>query len=169
MSHSTLTVTYSVSILRTTAPPHDSALHSHRASSSGKGDCRQRDMQPGQAGRCADCSKNHFHGVRIRCVSKGRVRHHDNASGGADDGRAVQQGFKTRIQSTASPNSGVLPPFPCAVCTCICACVHVYRYACMHVCIYAHMHVFLHACLHECMCACLCACMRVCVYVYMCA
>ena len=54
------------------------------------GDWRQRGMQPGQPGRCADCSSNLFHGVRTKLESKRWVRHHLFSKtceryGGADD------------------------------------------------------------------------------------
>ena len=56
------------------------------------GDSRQRGMQPGQPGLCADCSSCSYHGVRTKCESKSWVRHHlfsktCDRYGGADASR----------------------------------------------------------------------------------
>ena len=40
------------------------------------GDWWQRGMQPGQPGRCADCSNGRSHGVRTKCARKSWVRYH---------------------------------------------------------------------------------------------
>ena len=62
------------------------------------GNWRQRGIQPGQPGRCADCNSGRFHGVRTKCASKRRVRHHLH-----QHVREIQQSRRFSMRRAAEP------------------------------------------------------------------